>query len=204
MSNTITYSNDNEGFEYLIELSGAGKEAVVGTVDQPFVDYWSNRTPKELTAYVSAYEDERPEVPSVAEITSPWFEMDNMAHVNGPFSNGMKVTVYSGYNDLARYSLSPFAGLPTLPRSSNSDLRLKKYRPVTNMLVIENHQHHIIRYSLRLEKPFDPDKILFTEDEIDGLGFHDKIIYNDNDVSWSTWHVEGQQIRSKIVTKKAR
>jgi hypothetical protein len=204
MSNTPYHNNDNEGFEYLIELSGSGKEAVVGTVEQPFVDYWSTRTPRELTSYVSAYDCERPRLPSSAEVHSPWHELDNMAHVNGPFSNGMKVTISNGFDDLARYSLSPFAGLPTLPRSSNSDLRLKKYRPVTNMLVIENHQHHILRYSLTLDKPFDPRKILFTEDEIDGLGFHDKIIYNDNEVPWTTWDVQGRKLVSKIVTKKAR
>lgn len=204
MSNTNTYCNDNEGFEYLIELYGHGKEAVVGTVDQPFADYWSVHTPKELTNYVTAYDDERPKLPAVAEVHSPWHELDNMAHVNGPFSNGMKVTIGNGHDELARFSLSPFAGLPTLPRSSNFDLRLKKYRPVTNMLVIENHQHHILRYSLRLDKPFDPQKILFTEDEIDGLGFHDKIIYNDNEVPWTTWDVEGRKFVSRIVTKKGR
>jgi hypothetical protein len=203
MSNTPYHNNDNEGFEYLIELSGSGKEAVVGTVEQPFVDYWSARNPKELTSYVTSYEDERPKLPSAAEIDCPWHEVDNMAHVNGPFSNGMKVTVSSGYHDFTRYGLSPVWGLPTLPRKSNFDLRLKKYRPVTNMLVIENHQEHILRYSLKLDKPFDPNKILFTEDEIDGLGFHDKIIYNDNEVPWTAWYAEGQQFQSRIVTKKA-
>ena len=72
----------NENF-FKLEFGSYGSESVVGTISEPQYNYWIKNEDR-LSEYLNVFDKDNKEVPANAQIQKDWFEIDDLAHANGP------------------------------------------------------------------------------------------------------------------------
>ena len=65
------------------EFGPYGSESVVGTISEPQYNYWIKNEDR-LGEYLNVFDKDNKEVPANAQIQKDWFEIDDLAHANGP------------------------------------------------------------------------------------------------------------------------
>lgn len=122
---------------FKIETGRYGGELVIGTVSKDFVDYWApvlnEDGDSELIEYITTAEwgDEVDEsLPTMTEDGNvPWFEVDDLEHVNGPFEdNEFTVTEIQLHED-AEY----VDGLLQWKEGVDHDYSVRMYEEVTEI-----------------------------------------------------------------------
>lgn len=71
---------------YNLEFGPYGSESVIGTISESQYNYWSQNTDK-LSEYLNVFDHSNEGIPKNAQIEKDWFEIDDIAHANGPFIN---------------------------------------------------------------------------------------------------------------------
>ena len=198
-------ANDNgrEWFEYKAVFEGDGGEAVVGTTTEEFVRYWKDRPKKDLTNFIFTPEYDRDVIPELGPIAGEWSDFSNLAHVNGPYVNALKLSIYEGDARYPSFSYSRELFRDTFNPVVTTDFRSKKLRRETNMLKVQAHEYQTVGFEISTDKPFDPKYLRVTEDMIDGLSFLGSVSYNDNELDWNHWDVDYSGRTSNIIFKKA-
>ena len=75
----------NENF-FKLEIGSYGSESVVGTISEPQYNFWIKNEDR-LSEYLNVFDKVNKEVPANAQIQKDWFEIDDLAHTNGPLLN---------------------------------------------------------------------------------------------------------------------
>ena len=68
---------------FKFEFGPYGSESVVGTISEPQYNYWIKNEDR-LGEYLNVFDKDNKEVPANAQIQKDWFEIDDLAHANGP------------------------------------------------------------------------------------------------------------------------
>ena len=68
---------------YKFEFSSYGSESVVGTISEPQYIYWVKNEDR-LGEYLNVFDKDNKDIPTNAQIQKDWFEIDDLAHANGP------------------------------------------------------------------------------------------------------------------------
>ena len=71
---------------FKFEFVGYGSESVVGSISEQQYNYWIQNEDR-LGEYLNIFDKNNEEVPAEAQIKKDWFELDDLAHVNGPLLN---------------------------------------------------------------------------------------------------------------------
>ena len=68
---------------FKFEFGPYGSESVVGTISELQYNYWIKNEDR-LGEYLNVFDKDNKEVPANAQIQKDWFEIDDLAHANGP------------------------------------------------------------------------------------------------------------------------
>ena len=68
---------------FKFEFGPYGSESVVGTISELQYNYWIKNEDR-LGEYLNVFDKDNKEVPANAQIQKDWFEIDDLAHTNGP------------------------------------------------------------------------------------------------------------------------
>ena len=71
---------------FKFEFGPYGSESVVGTISEPQYNYWIENEDR-LGEYLNVFDKDNEGVPVDAQIQKDWFEIDDVAHTNGPLLN---------------------------------------------------------------------------------------------------------------------
>ena len=71
---------------YNLEFGPYGSESVIGTISEPQYNYWSKNEDR-LSEYLNVFDNDNEGIPTNAQIHQDWFEIDDIAHANGPILN---------------------------------------------------------------------------------------------------------------------
>ena len=71
---------------YNLEFGPYGSESVIGTISESQYSYWSKNA-DDLSEYLNVFDHNNEGIPKSALIEQDWFEIDDVAHANGPFIN---------------------------------------------------------------------------------------------------------------------
>ena len=71
---------------FKFEFAAYGSESVVGTISEPQYNYWIENEDR-LGEYLNVFDKDNEDVPADAQIQKDWFELDDLAHANGPLLN---------------------------------------------------------------------------------------------------------------------
>ena len=71
---------------FKFEFGPYGSESVVGTISEPQYNYWIENEDR-LGEYLNVFDKDNEDVPADAQIQKDWFELDDLAHANGPLLN---------------------------------------------------------------------------------------------------------------------
>ena len=71
---------------FKFEFGPYGSESVVGTISELQYNYWIKNEDR-LGEYLNVFDKDNKEVPANAQIQKDWFEIDDLAHTNGPLLN---------------------------------------------------------------------------------------------------------------------
>ena len=68
---------------FKFEFGPYGSESVVGTISELQYNYWIKNEDR-LGEYLNVFDKDNKEVPANTQIQKDWFEIDDLAHANGP------------------------------------------------------------------------------------------------------------------------
>ena len=68
---------------FKFEFGPYGSESVVGTISELQYNYWIKNEDR-LGEYLNVFDKDNKEVPANAQIQKDWYEIDDLAHANGP------------------------------------------------------------------------------------------------------------------------
>lgn len=71
---------------YNLEFGPYGSESVIGTISESQYSYWSKNA-DDLSEYLNVFDHNNEGIPKSALIEQDWFEIDDVAHANGPLIN---------------------------------------------------------------------------------------------------------------------
>ena len=71
---------------YNLEFGPYGSESVIGTISESQYSYWSKNA-DDLSEYLNVFDHKNEGIPKSALIEQDWFEIDDVAHANGPLIN---------------------------------------------------------------------------------------------------------------------
>lgn len=71
---------------YNLEFGPYGSESVIGTISESQYNYWSKNADN-LSEYLNVFDHNNEGIPKNAQIEQDWFEIDDVAHANGPLIN---------------------------------------------------------------------------------------------------------------------
>jgi hypothetical protein len=71
---------------YNLEFGPYGSESVIGTLSESQYNYWSKNADG-LSEYLNVFDNDNQGIPKNAQIHQDWFEIDDIAHANGPTIN---------------------------------------------------------------------------------------------------------------------
>ena len=71
---------------YNLEFGPYGSESVIGTISESQYNYWSKNADN-LSEYLNVFDHNNEGIPKNAQIEQDWYEIDDIAHANGPFIN---------------------------------------------------------------------------------------------------------------------
>ncbi len=71
---------------FKFEFGPYGSESVVGTISESQYNYWIENEDR-LGEYLNVFDKDNEGVPVDAQIQKDWFELDDLAHANGPLLN---------------------------------------------------------------------------------------------------------------------
>ena len=70
-------------YYFKLEFNGYGTETVVGSINESQYNYWIKHKDY-LSEYLNIFGKNNEDIPINAHIYKDWFELDDIAHVNGP------------------------------------------------------------------------------------------------------------------------